>query len=212
MGVKVARDDDVRVDGRSVTPEARLRYLALHKPIHVISSAADERGRPMVTDYVPEEFEERLFPVGRLDFETSGLILLTNDGRFARVVLHPSFEIEKEYQVQCRTDIPANLAERFEAGIRDDEGVRYKARSVHCLDRRHARVVLTEGKNREIRRVFSILGADIEELVRVRIGPIRLGGLRPGGTRSLRDREIQWFFRQEKLLQREGVREGGSRH
>ena len=206
MGVKISHDDEIRVDGTLVQPETRRHYLALHKPLRVISSASDERGRAVVTDFIPATVQERLFPVGRLDYETSGLILLTNDGNFARIALHPSFEIEKEYRVTADSEIPAELFARFEQGLSGPDGVIYRAKRVRRTGDRRALVVLTEGKNREIRRAFAAMGLGIEALQRVRIGPVELGALKPGYTRPLTQRELAWFLYGERDYK------GGSRH
>ena len=143
----------------------------------------------MAADLLKPHFSERLYNVGRLDMFSAGLIIFTNDGDFAAKVSHPSSEIEKEYIVETSVMIPEDLPKQFLKGIRI-EGVFYKAKDVELLTKRKLRVVLIEGKNREIRRVFEHFQIGIKSLTRMRIGPIKNNNLQAGQFRELTKEEI----------------------
>jgi 23S rRNA pseudouridine2605 synthase len=188
LGEKVFPTDEVRVDGRSVKPENRLRYLALNKPSGYICSSSDPQNRPLALELLPPEIPERLYSVGRLDFLSSGLILFTNDGEFAAVIGHPSAGIEKEYIVEASGIIPESVPQAFSQGI-TIEGVYYQSRDIEKIGRKTLRICLVEGKNREIRRVFSHFHLHPLKLHRIRIGPVLLGGLQSGQSRALTKKE-----------------------
>ncbi|MDR2184266.1 MAG: rRNA pseudouridine synthase [Treponema sp.] len=189
LGTKVEAGDDVRLDGIPVKIEKRLHYIVLHKPPLYICSAADPQGRALAGDLLPPAIRERLYTVGRLDYRSSGLILFTNDGNFAARAGHPSAGIEKEYLVEASGPIPDMVLEAFSLGI-SIEGVFYKAEAVKRLGKKALRVVLIEGKNREIRRVFSHFHLHPEKLLRTRIGPVLLGELGEGKSRPLTGTEF----------------------
>jgi 23S rRNA pseudouridine2605 synthase len=189
-GEKVLPSDEVRLDGRPVQPETRLRYLALHKPPGYICSSRDPQNRPLALDLLPREIRERLYNVGRLDFLSSGLIVFTNDGEFAARVGHPRAGIEKEYLVEASGRIPDAVPEAFAAGVTID-GVCYRAREIEKTGQKGLRIVLVEGKNREIRRVFSHFHLHPVRLHRIRIGPVLLGELEAGDSRPLSEKEIR---------------------
>jgi len=201
QGSKVFPGDKVLLDGKEVKTEDRLVYLALNKPPGYICSSSDPQGRPLAISLLPEEIKERLYNVGRLDFMSCGLIFFTNDGAFAARLGHPRSNLEKEYIVEATGHIPEELIEAFAKGI-EIEDVYYKARAVERLDSRTVRVVLIEGKNREIRRVFSHFHLHPFRLRRVRIGPVKLDELPEGESRALRKFEIEAL--------KEGNREQGS--
>ncbi|MDR2743161.1 MAG: rRNA pseudouridine synthase [Treponema sp.] len=188
LGEKVGPGDEVRLDGVPVKIETRHRYIVLHKPPLYLCSSFDPQGRALALDLLPKDIAERLYTVGRLDYRSSGLVLFTNDGDFAAAVGHPSREIEKEYLVEASGRIPDEVIEAFRRGALI-EGVLYQARSIDRLGSRILRVVLIEGKNREIRRVFSHFHLHPEKLHRVRIGPVHIGELRPGESRPLTEEE-----------------------
>jgi 23S rRNA pseudouridine2605 synthase len=190
LGEKVQAGDRVSLDGRPLEPEGVLHYLALHKPPGYLCSAADPQGRPLAGELLPRDIRERLYPVGRLDFQSSGLILFTNDGDFAARVGHPSAGIEKEYLVEASGPIPDQVLEEFSRGL-SIEGVFYRARAVERAGRKALRIILVEGKNREIRRVFSHFHLHPVKLHRLRIGPILLGNLPPGASRPLKNEELR---------------------
>jgi 23S rRNA pseudouridine2605 synthase len=187
-GEKVLPEDDIRFDGKSVKIESRFIYLVLHKPPLYICSSSDPQGRALALDLLPPH-NERLYNVGRLDYRSSGLILFTNDGNFASLVGHPSAEIEKEYLVDSTVPIPDKAIEEFTQGVLVD-GILYRANSIERTGKKSMRVVLIEGKNREIRRVFSHFHLHPERLQRVRIGPVRLGELKEGESRPLTTEEL----------------------
>ena len=184
MGSKVRTGDTVLLDGKPVHPEARKCYVLLNKPAGFVCTLSDEKGRPTAADLLKETYSERLYNIGRLDMFSSGAILFTNDGDFAAKIEHPSAQIEKEYVIETTQDFPPELLTRFERGIRVD-GIFYKCRSAAAINRRKLRIVLVEGKNREIRRVLDSFNCTIKRLVRVRIGTLELGNLKAGEFRNL---------------------------
>jgi 23S rRNA pseudouridine2605 synthase len=190
QGSRVFPGDTVLLDGKPVRMESRLVYLALNKPPGYICSSSDPQGRPLAIDLLPDEIKERLYNVGRLDFMSCGLIFFTNDGEFAARLGHPRSGLEKEYMVEATGHIPDALIEAFEKGI-SIEDVYYKAQLIERLGSRAIRVVLIEGKNREIRRVFSHFHLHPFRLRRVRIGPVKLDDLEEGKSRALKNFEIE---------------------
>ena len=190
MGSKVRAGDTVLLDGKPVHPETRKCYVLLNKPAGFVCTLSDEKGRPTAADLLKETYSERLYNIGRLDMFSSGAILFTNDGDFAAKIEHPSAQIEKEYVIETTQDFPPELLTRFERGIRVD-GIFYKCRSAAAINRRKLRIVLVEGKNREIRRVLDSFNCTIKRLVRVRIGNLELGTLKAGEFRDLTAKERQ---------------------
>ena len=190
MGSKVRTGDTVLLDGKPVHPEARKCYVLLNKPAGFVCTLSDEKGRPTAADLLKETYSERLYNIGRLDMFSSGAILFTNDGDFAAKIEHPSAQIEKEYVIETTQDFPPELLTRFERGIRVD-GIFYKCRSAAAVNRRKLRIVLVEGKNREIRRVLDSFNCTIKRLVRIRIGSLELGTLKAGEFRDLTAKERQ---------------------
>ncbi|MDR2177635.1 MAG: rRNA pseudouridine synthase [Treponema sp.] len=189
-GGKVGAGDTVLLDGRPVMPETQLWYLALHKPPGYICSSSDPQGRPLALELLPPSIRERLYNVGRLDVLSSGLILFTNNGDFAARVSHPSSGIEKEYLVEASGPIPDGVVDAFRQGL-VIEGQKYRAREIEKTGRGSLRICLVEGKNREIRRVFSYFHLHPRRLHRIRIGPVPLGNLGEGVSRSLRETELE---------------------
>ena len=188
MGSKVHAGDTVLLGGKPVHPEARKCYVLLNKPAGFVCTLSDEKGRPTAADLLKETYSERLYNIGRLDMFSSGAILFTNDGDFAAKIEHPSAQIEKEYVIETTQDFPTELLTRFERGIRVD-GIFYKCRSAAAVNRRKLRIILVEGKNREIRRVLDSFNCTIKRLVRVRIGSLELGNLKAGEFRDLTAKE-----------------------
>ena len=192
-GEKVSPGDDVRFDGKELKPEQRLLHLVLNKPPLYICSSADPQGRPLALDLLPPH-SERLYNVGRLDYRSSGLIMFTNDGKFAALAGHPSAGIEKEYLVESTGLISDQVVEEFARGLIIDK-ILYRAREIERTGKRSLRVVLIEGKNREIRRVFSHFHLHPKRLERIRIGPVLIGELAEGASRPLTQEELAWFWR-----------------
>ena len=189
MGVKVVPGDDIRLDGVALQLETRFHYLALNKPPLYISSSSDPQGRPLAMDLLPR-LQKRLYNVGRLDYRSSGLLIFTNDGDFAARVSHPSAKVEKEYLVEATGPIPDLLVEQFAKGL-EIEKVFYRAVDIERLGRKALRVTLIEGRNREIRRVFSHFHLHPAKLHRIRIGPVLLCRLGPGESRPLTEEELR---------------------
>jgi len=178
------------LDGKPVQTESRLLYFALNKPAGYICTSSDPQGRPLALDLLPSTVGERLYSVGRLDFLSCGLIFFTNDGNFANRLGHPASGLEKEYTVEATGPIPDIAVESFNNGI-TIEGVYYKAKIAERTGRKSIRLVLVEGKNREIRRVFSHFHLHPAVLRRIRIGPVLLGDLAEGSSRPLTKNEIK---------------------
>lgn len=189
MGSRVSEGDIVCVDGVRVVPEETKRYILLNKPSGYVCSLADEKGRPVAADILKQAYSERLYNVGRLDMYSSGALLFTNDGNFAAIVGHPSAEIEKEYIVEASLPFKDEVLTAFTKGIRI-EGVFYRCRQAERLSSRRMRVVLIEGKNREIRKVLEHFGVRVKNLIRVRIGPVTMGEMKYGEYRELTRTEI----------------------
>lgn len=189
-GTKVSLTDVVCLDGEQVHIQETKRYIMLNKPAGYVCSLADEKGRPIASDLLAPHFSERLYNVGRLDMFSSGIILFTNDGEFAAKISHPSSELEKEYVVESSLPIPDILVTKFEKGVRIDD-VFYKCKSAEKLNSHRIRIVLIEGKNREIRKVFESFEIGIKGLVRVRLGNLHLGDKQAGQFRELSQNEIQ---------------------
>ena len=189
-GSKVFPRDKVLFDGRPVAVESRKRYILLNKPAGYVCSLADEKGRSTAAELLAPHFSERLYNVGRLDMFSQGLVLFTNDGDFAARVSHPSSQIEKEYVVDAVPPIPQELVDRFCRGIRI-EGVFYRCLQARLVTPRRMILVLVEGKNREIRRVFEHFEVPIRRLTRVRIGNLNMDSLEEGKFRELSPAQVR---------------------
>lgn len=188
QGSKVLDEDIVLLDGKQIHLESQFLYYALNKPSGYICSSSDPQGRPLALNLLPQT-KERLYNVGRLDFMSCGLIFFTNDGNFANRLGHPASELEKEYTVEASGPIPDTAIEAFNQGI-TIEGVFYRAKTAERTGRKSIRIILIEGKNREIRRVFSHFHLHPTLLRRIRIGNIFLGDMAEGSFRPLTINEI----------------------
>lgn len=185
--------DRVTLDGRPVEPAAAPAYLVLNKPPGTLVTARDPRGRPTVFDLVRDAMPGRLFAVGRLDLDTGGLLLLTDDGDLANRLAHPRHEVPKEY-LAVVSGIPSERDLRaLRQGVELDDGPTLPAEA-EVLDAARGlarvRLVIREGRNRQVRRMLDAVGHPVRELTRVGFGPIRLGRLRTGGWRRLRAAEL----------------------
>lgn len=189
--------DAIHVDGQRLVTDTRLVYIALNKPPGVVSTMDDERGRNAIADLVPN-IDARVFHVGRLDAESEGLILLTNDGGLAHKLMHPSYEVAKTYQVEIPGPVPRAMGRQLKAGVTLEDGP-VKVDSFRVVDAYGkvalVEVVLHEGRNHIVRRMFDAVGFPVQRLIRTQIGPIRLGDLRPGRTRHLSQAEIGALFK-----------------
>ena len=184
----------VHVDGRRLQLDETKLTVVLNKPRHVVSAMSDPEGRRDLTEFTAD-YSQRLYHVGRLDYETEGLLLLTNDGELTHRLTHPSFQVEKTYV--CRFDAPGGpprgLVKALREGVELEDGpARADRARVLAQDGREAvvEVTLHEGRNRIVRRMFSSQGFELTALVRTRIGPVLLGDLAAGGTRELSGREL----------------------
>ena len=197
LGVRVfPREQRIRVDGEAL-PKAKPIYLALNKPKNTLCTNSDPQGRRRVLDFIPEQFG-RLFPVGRLDQNSEGLIILTNDGALAERLTHPRFEAPKKYKVQVAGLVDYELARDLKRGVHIAEGI-VQADDV-VIKSRHKmssvlEITLTEGKNREIRRMLARLGHKVMQLQRVQVGSIKLGKMAPGEFRRLNPKEVAELYR-----------------
>jgi 23S rRNA pseudouridine2605 synthase len=185
----VGEQDDVRVDGRRLATEP-LEYFLLHKPTGVLSTASDPQGRPTVTELV--DSDARLYPVGRLDADSSGLVLLTNDGELANRLMHPRYEVPRTYRVKVSGSPSKRALQALREGVELEDGPSRPARVRVVGGGRESIVDVTihEGRNRIVRRMFEAVGYPVRSLERVSFGPLELGRLRSGGTRRLRPHEL----------------------
>ncbi len=192
--------DSVSVDGKPVATSSRHVYLLLHKPTGYVSTARDPQGRPTVLDLLPPELRRlRVYPVGRLDIDTSGLLLLTNDGDFALRLSHPRYSTEKHYQVLVRgcPDEAALIALRKGVVFNEDDGRKHTSAPAQVSILRHAGVncwlalTIHEGRKRQVRRMLAAVGSQVLQLVRVGIGPMTLGDVPVGKWRYLTDEEVK---------------------
>ena len=188
--------------------DERRRYLVLNKPAGVVTTARDPQRRPTVLGLVPPEVAGgRLFPVGRLDADTTGLLLLTDDGPLAHRLAHPRHKVAKEY-VAVVSGVPGERdLRRLRAGVELEDG-RTQPAEVEALETRggltRLRIVIREGRNRQVRRMLEAVGHPVRELQRTAFGPVHLGRLRPGGVRRLRPPEVERLRRAAGLLGDEG--------
>ncbi|HHY87108.1 MAG TPA: rRNA pseudouridine synthase [Verrucomicrobia bacterium] len=184
--------DQVSVDGKPVRVRRKL-YVALNKPAGCVCSRKDELGRPTIYELLPREWSN-LYSVGRLDYDTEGLLFLTNDGEFALRLTHPRYGVRKKYIATVEGRVTQDVLDRVQRGV-FDRGERLKAEQARLLSSSLARstveLVLTEGKNREVRRLFELQGFAVKRLRRVQIGRIKLGELKAGRWRTLTEPEIK---------------------
>lgn len=191
-----ALKDVVEVDGSRVPLGADLRYYMLNKPVGVVSTADDPEGRPTVLEYV--EVPDRLWPVGRLDIETEGLIILTNDGDLTHHLTHPSFEVPRTYLAEVKGSVKERTLRALARGVDLEDGGTAPAQ-VDLLDRMAGsaliEITIHEGRNRQVRRMFEAVGHPVVRLARTAVGPVRLGRLKPGDLRRLSPEEVRSLYR-----------------
>ena len=206
IGISVSDTDNIRLDGRAVSIAASTeapRTLLYHKPAGELTTRKDEAGRPTVFDNLPRIQNGRWISVGRLDFNTAGLLLVTTDGELAHRLMHPSWEVEREYAVRVLGTVDDETLQRLQQGVMLDDGM---ASFESLLDAGGAganhwyHVMLREGKNREVRRLWESQGLKVSRLIRIRYGPIELSrDVRAGRYRDLNDKELASLYALVKL-------------
>lgn len=183
------KESIVTVDGKRIFPPPKLIYILLNKPKGYVTTASDELGRKTVFDLLPDDF--RLFPVGRLDKDTVGALLLTNDGAFAFQLIHPKFNVDKIYQVSLNKPIKNEHVKKLLSGILLEEGVTSPCQvKIVRPDRKKIEVILHEGRKRQVRRMLKSLGYEVVNLIRTQFGTLTLKNLKPGEWRYLTDQEV----------------------
>jgi 23S rRNA pseudouridine2605 synthase len=194
LGTSVADGDVVEFGGQIVAPAAEATYLVMHKPLGVVTTMSDPEGRRTVADLVRKHgVVRRVVPVGRLDYDTAGVLLLTDDGALAHVLTHPRFGVEKTYRATLKGRLDPTQTAALTAGVRMPDGPAQPALLRVVATRRGASVVdvtIHEGRNRQVRRMFEEVGHPVIDLVRLRFGPISLGDMAPGAIRPATEREI----------------------
>ena len=196
LGASVEETDEVFVDGNLISKEeTALEYYIMNKPKGVVCTVSDDRGRKTVMEYLPET-KARLFPVGRLDYETEGLLILTNDGDLAFRLTHPANEVPKTYLVRIEGTMTEKDLNPIRSGVELD-GVLTKKCKAHIVETNKAytkvHITITEGKNRQVRRMFESIGKTVAFLKRVSIGKLKLTGLDRGEVRALTEQEILYL-------------------
>ncbi|MEY2192323.1 23S rRNA pseudouridine(2605) synthase RluB [Neobacillus sp. BF23-41] len=194
LGLKVSSSDKVEVNEIQIEKEEPV-YFLLYKPRGVISSVNDEKGRKVVTDFFPH-LKERIYPVGRLDYDTSGLLVLTNDGEFANLLMHPKSEIDKVYVAKIKGTPSKENLRKLEKGIRLEDGKTAPARVklLSADNKKQSAIVeitIHEGRNRQVRRMFEAIGHDVLKLKRERYAFLTLNGLKTGDARELTPHEVK---------------------
>ena len=196
LAFDVGEKDIIELDGVKISIPEKYTYIMMHKPKGYLTTVSDDRNRKTVMDLLPKEFKS-LKPVGRLDYNSEGLLLFTNDGDVAQKIMRPSREVIKTYLVKVEGEVSQKDASAMEKGVTLVDGTRFKKCKVSILEvkdrQSKVEVQITEGKNREIRKIFDSFGYNVIFLKRVSIGKIKLGGLTRGTCRLLRPSEIEYL-------------------
>ncbi len=179
----------IRVDGKLLRFDTEKIYLLLNKPRGYVSTVHDDRGRKTVLELLGENFSERVYPVGRLDLNSEGLILLTNDGDLTNALIHPRNEIKKTYRAKISGTVTEEQLDRLRAGIELDDGLTAPA-EIFLLEENLVEITIHEGRNRQIRRMFAAIGCDVKRLRRIKFAGLTLKNLRVGKFRALTDDEV----------------------
>ena len=195
LGTKVSTSDDIEVNGVKIEKEDKV-YFLLYKPRGVISAVTDDKGRKTVTDLFRKEVHQRIFPVGRLDYDTSGLLLLTNDGEFSYQMTHPKFKIDKTYIARVKGVPTIEGLKKLQRGIKLEDGKTAPAKvSMTSFDEKAGKAIceitIHEGRNRQVRRMFEAIGTPVVKLKRERFAFLDLTGLMPGEYRQLTKHEVK---------------------
>ena len=194
LGTKVSHSDTVEVEGIKIEQEDKM-YILFYKPTQVITSVSDDRGRKVVTDYF-EDIETRIYPVGRLDYDTSGVLLLTNDGEFTNLMTHPRYHIKKKYVAKLKGYLMREQVKELEQGIELEDGFTQPAQvKIKRQDKEKnttlVEITISEGRNRQVRRMFEYFGHEVNKLTRIQFGPLDLKGLNAGEGRVLTTHEVK---------------------
>ncbi len=184
------------VDNKNISAVESKVYILLNKPISVLSTTKDDRGRLTVIDLI-KDVKERIYPVGRLDFDTEGLLLLTNDGNLTNALLHPKFQINKTYLVKIKGNLSKEKLNKLRTGIQLEDGITAPAK-VHVINESNAetkiKITIHEGRNRQIRRMFSAIGCEVKNLKRIQIANLSIYNLKTGHYRKLNKVEIEKLY------------------
>ncbi|MBR7025384.1 MAG: rRNA pseudouridine synthase [Selenomonadaceae bacterium] len=179
----------IRVDGKLLNFGAEKIYLLLNKPRGYVSTVKDERGRKTVLELLGENFSERVYPVGRLDLNSEGLLILTNDGDLTNALIHPRFEIKKTYRAKISGEVTEEKLDKLRAGIELEDGLTAPA-EIYLLEKNLVEVTIHEGRNRQVRRMFAAIGCDVKRLRRIKFAGLTLDGLKVGQFRELTAAEV----------------------
>ena len=193
MGVQVEDGDEVRVNGKLIRPEEEKRYILYHKPAGEVTTVSDPEGRACVLDHF-RDYPVRLYPVGRLDYDSEGLLLLTNDGALTERLLHPSHQVDKSYLARVTGNVTPETLSLLRRGVMLDDHKTAPAKARIVKEEAFATVVLVtihEGRNRQVRRMFEEAGHKVLQLRRVKFGPLELGDLPRGQWRELTAEELR---------------------
>jgi 23S rRNA pseudouridine2605 synthase len=206
MGQKIRTSDKVQVDGHDIRPEEHV-YILLYKPKDTITTTSDERDRNTVMDLIEDATGKRVYPVGRLDRNTTGILLLTNDGELANRLMHPSYNVRKIYEVITKVPLTDEALNRLRAGVELEDGPA-KAYNVTRMETHPngIRLSVFEGRNHLVRRMIQSVGSDVETLKRTIYGGLNLKGMRRGRWRFLRDREVDELRTLVKLLDKKSLK------
>ncbi|HET9721705.1 MAG TPA: pseudouridine synthase [Candidatus Saccharimonadales bacterium] len=183
----VSDEDDIKVNGRRISAQS-LRYILLHKPAGYVSTLKDPENRVKVSDLV--KIDERVVPVGRLDFDTTGVLLLTNDGKLANRLMHPSFKVDKTYEAEVAGVITSKILNTLSIGVDLEDGKTASARAKRLSDNK-LELTIHEGRNHQVKRMLAAVGLPVKKLHRSKYGPLSLDDLKPGRWRELSDTEIE---------------------
>ena len=195
LGAKADINQKIRVDGKILHFDTEKIYLLLNKPRGYVSTVKDERGRRTVLELLDEKFlNQRVYPVGRLDLNSEGLIILTNDGDLTNALIHPRFEVKKTYRAKISGSITEEKLDKLRAGIELDDGLTAPAK-IYRLDKDLIEVTIHEGRNRQVRRMFAAIGCDVKRLKRIRFANLTLDGLKVGKFRELTPDEVKELYK-----------------
>ena len=192
LGAKADISQKICLDGKHIAICAEKIYLLLNKPRGYVSTAHDERGRKTVLDLI--DVSERVYPVGRLDLNSEGLILLTNDGELANLLIHPRFEVEKTYRAKISGVVTEEKLDKLRAGIELDDGLTAPA-EIYLLDKNLIEITIHEGRNRQVRRMLAAIGCDVKRLRRIKFANLMLEGLKVGEYRELTADEVKNLYK-----------------